>query len=358
MATVVDIFCGAGGLTHGFILEGFNVSAGVDVDPSCRYPYEQNNPNVRFIEESVEELSAAEVLSWYPAGQPRILVGCAPCQPFSSFTNKVKNKADQWRLVDNFASLILNVQPDIVSMENVTRLKTFKDGAIFQNFVNKLEAAGYFVTHTEVYCPDYGIPQQRKRLVLFASKKGNIELIAKTHSEPNYPTVRDAISHLPPLKAGAKSSKDNLHRASQLDDINLKRIRQSRPGGTWLDWDEELRAACHKKTSGRFYKSVYGRMEWDKPSPTITTQAFSFGTGRFGHPEQDRALSLREMATLQTFPEKYAFVPPNQPKVTFESVGVLIGNAVPVLLGRVIAQSIQRHLDEYYPQPDCNSDSR
>lgn len=138
---------------------------------------------------------------------------------------------------------------------------------------------------------DYGVPQGRKRLVLLASRYGDISLIEPTYAEGSYVTVRDAISHLAKLKHGEISADDPMHRASGLTKINQLRIRQSVPGGTWEDWDESLLLRCHRKGTGRTYKSVYGRMEWDKPAPTITTQFYGYGNGRFGHPEQDQAIS-------------------------------------------------------------------
>jgi len=158
-------------------------------------------------------------------------------------------------------------------------------------------------------------------------------------------SVRETIGALPPITAGGIDPQDNLHVSSKLSPTNLKRIKASVPGGTWRDWDEELLAACHRKSSGATYPSVYGRMEWDKPSPTMTTQCFGFGNGRFGHPEQDRAISLREAAMLQTFPRDYKFVPENG-RVVFDKLGRLIGNAVPVRIGEVIADALVGHVTE------------
>lgn len=149
-----------------------------------------------------------------------------------------------------------------------------------------------------------------------------------------------------PIKAGERDPQDELHTASSLSPLNLSRIRVSRPGGTWRDWPEELQASCHRKDTGATYPSVYGRMEWDRPAPTITTQCFGYGNGRFGHPEQDRAISLREAAMLQTFPESYAFAPPGAP-IKFNKMGRLIGNAVPVRLGEVIARSLVGHVQAH-----------
>jgi DNA (cytosine-5)-methyltransferase 1 len=247
--------------------------------------------------------------------------------------------------LEAFAKLIAEVQPDIVSMENVPELLQFKKGSVFTKFVESLEQEKYNVTHYLVFCPDYGIPQKRTRLVLFASKVGSVRLIEKTHTPANYRTVRDAIEHLPPLDAGEVCANDPLHKTSHLSELNLKRIKQSIPGGTWEDWDEDIRAACHKKESGSTYASVYGRMKWDEPAPTLTTECCAFGSGRFGHPEQDRAISLREAALLQTFPIDYTF---GQDTFYTKIISRHIGNAVPVDLGRIIAKSIKKHLEDNY----------
>ncbi len=341
---VVDVFCGVGGLTHGFILEGFEVVLGIDSDPSCQFPFEHNN-NVPFLNAKVEELTESEIAGLFPDGTKyRILIGCAPCQPFSNYMTGKSSRADNWQLVDDFAVLIEEIAPEIVSMENVPSLQGFNSGTIFNDFVAKLETLGYFVWSKNVYCPDYGIPQQRSRLVLLASKLGPIELLPPTHNPDAYRSVWDAIGTLEPLQAGESNDADPLHRARDLSELNLERIRQSKPGGSWHDWDEELVAACHRRSSGQTYKNVYGRMKWDEPAPTITTQCYAYGSGRFGHPEQDRAISLREAALLQTFPMTYQFTEPNE-QVTFNSVGRHIGNAVPVKLARVIAKSIRHHLE-------------
>ena len=156
-------------------------------------------------------------------------------------------------------------------------------------------------------------------------------------------TVRQVIGSLPAIRAGESHPEDGLHMAPALSTLNLSRIKVSIPGGTWRDWPIELLASCHKKATGATYPSVYGRMEWDRPAPTITTQCFGYGNGRFGHPEQNRAISLREAAMLQTFPKTYAFSPEGTP-VKFSRMGRLIGNAVPVRLGEVIAKSLVNHV--------------
>lgn len=339
--SVVDLFCGAGGLTHGFRLENYAVTAGIDIDEDCRFAFEKNN-DAPFLRKSVSELDAETLNALFYRNEPRILVGCAPCQPFSTYNQK--NDDPKWQLVEKFADLIVASKPDVVSMENVPRLLDFKGGAVLDAFISKLEGDGYFVEKNLVHAPGYGVPQQRSRLVVLASRHGTINLVPPWVSEGAYVTVENAIGALPTLEAGGVDPNDPLHRSSRLSERNLERIRASTPGGSWNDWDEELRADCHRVETGHGYRSVYGRMSSEKPSPTITTQFFGFGNGRFGHPVQDRGLSLREGAILQSFPAGYEFVKPGG-RVEFKKLGRMIGNAVPVLLGQAIARSIRLHLE-------------
>lgn len=330
----IDLFCGAGGLSYGLQQGGINVVAGIDLDPACQFPYSANN-NAKFILQSVEHVSGEQLETFFPNSQLKLLAGCAPCQAFSTYTQAQRiPKNKKWVLVNHFLRLIGEVKPEFVTMENVSNLKR---EAVFEGFVETLKKMGYFVWFRVVDCSSYGVPQRRHRLVLLASLLTPLQLI---EPEPNrVVTVRDIIGELPPLAAGEVARTDPLHRASQLSSINLQRIRVSTPGGTWRDWPRGLVAICHQNKSGKTYPSVYGRMKWDDVSPTITTQFYGFGNGRFGHPEQDRALSLREGAMLQTFPKEYKFVDSNS-NVRIKTIGRLIGNAVPVRLGEMIAKSI------------------
>jgi DNA (cytosine-5)-methyltransferase 1 len=229
--------------------------------------------------------------------------------------------------------------PDLVTMENVPQLASHP---VFQSFCKALHK--YHLWYGVVDCAPYGVPQTRRRLVLLASRLGPIELLSPSRaSGVSESTVRRAISHLPPITAGGIHPRDPLHSSCSLSPLNLQRIRASRPGGTWRDWPRELIAKCHLRESGGTFPSVYGRMEWDAPAPTITTQCFGFGNGRFGHPEQDRAISLREAAILQTFPPTYRFLRSGEP-ACFYVHGRLIGNAVPVTLGHVVARSLRTHV--------------
>ncbi|HUQ69514.1 MAG TPA: DNA cytosine methyltransferase [Planctomycetaceae bacterium] len=336
--SAVDLFCGVGGLTYGMQRGGIPIAAGVDIDQACQYPYEANN-DARFVLQDVTTLTAAMLRTLFSNADYRVLVGCAPCQPFSSYSHGLSLKRDnRWSLLDSFGKLIAEVKPDVVSMENVIQLAT---QPIYRRFLKTLDRAGYSVSVSRVRCADFGVPQTRKRLVVLASLHGKIKLREKGTAPAK--TVRDAIGGLERIEAGGSSRHDRLHCSASLSPVNLKRIRASRPGGTWHDWDVSIVSRCHRKKKGSSFRSVYGRMKWTEPSPTITTQFFKFGTGRFGHPEQDRALSLREGAILQTFPKRYRFARRGE-VIRFEHLGRLIGNAVPVKLGEAIGRSILTHL--------------
>ena len=340
--SAVDLFCGAGGLSYGMQRAGIEIRAGIDLDPSCRHPFE-TNVGAEFHERDLFELSAGFVDSLLAPERPRVLSGCAPCQPFSTYTNGRRPPRSQWKLLDKFAQIVQALRPEVVTMENVSLLT--KHG-VFSDFVAVLKRSAYRVSYSVVRCSDYGVPQRRRRLVLLASALGDIVLEPPAEPGSDGPTVRDAIGHLQPLEAGGASRSDPMHRCSGLSETNLRRIRNSVPGGTWRDWDPGLRTSCHSKSSGRTYPGVYGRMSWNEPAPTITTQFHGYGSGRFGHPAQDRAISLREGALLQTFPEDYSFVPPGQ-SVRISPVARLIGNAVPVELGAAIGRSIVAHLGRF-----------
>ena len=345
--SAIDLFCGIGGLSYGLEKSGIPVVAGVDLDESCRFAYERN-VQAEFVLKDISKLHGEELDEkyWSDNTQIKILAGCAPCQPFSPHSNKIKNKnkTKRWRLLDEFKRLVAETNPDVVTMENVPNLGNQE---IFRNFVSFLEQSGYFVSYSNAYCPDYGIPQKRRRLVLLGSKHGEISLMPKTYSDKKYITLKQAIGHLPPVEAGEVCESDPLHRTMKLSEINLRRIKASKPNRTWLDWSEDLQLTCHKKESGKTYKAVYGRMSWNEPSSTITTQFYNYGTGRFGHPIQDRALTIREAAILQTFPEDYRFYE-SEKDIFIKRLGVHIGNAVPVELGFVIGKSILNHLEEHY----------
>lgn len=344
----VDLFCGAGGLTCGLRASGIKVSAGVDVEEACRFPFEQNHPGARFYAKDVAALHADELRKLWRnrGGAIRLLAGCAPCQPFSSYTRtSLTTRHEKWGLLEEFARLVKETQPELVTMENVPGLEREEP---FSIFLKALADAHYKFDHAVVNCADYGVPQQRRRLVLVASRLGPISLPEPTNRGPGqWISVREAVAGLPRIGAGEAHESDPLHRAAKLSDLNLQRIRVAKEGGTWRDWPEDLVAQCHRRDSGKNSAGVYGRMRWDQPAPTMTTLCYGFGNGRFGHPEQDRAISLREAAIFQSFPPDYCFVD-KKGVIPMKRVSRWIGNAVPPKLGEAVGRVLVAHVKRYY----------
>ena len=340
--SVVDLFCGVGGLTKGLIESGLHVDAGFDLDSECKYAYEHNN-GATFVECDIAQTSSKDVEHHLHDSDYRVIVGCAPCQPFSNCTprNKFGIKNVKWNLLYHFCRIVRDISPEIISMENVPQVVGTEP---FNNFLQMLDNLGYTYTYEVVRCEDYNIPQKRRRLVLLASKLGTISI--QPESKNSIQSVYDAIGDLPPIGDGEVDSEDPLHRSQKLSELNKQRIMHSVPGGTWKDWPDNLILDCHRKNKGKSYSSVYGRMKWNEPSPTITTEFYNYGSGRFGHPDQNRALSLREGALIQTFPKDYEFAPNNDIK-SMSKTATHIGNAVPVLLGKAIGDSIQNNIINY-----------
>jgi DNA (cytosine-5)-methyltransferase 1 len=347
--SAVDLFCGAGGLTCGLESAGVSVEAGVDRDGACAYPYKRNN-EAEFHQHDLKEVardSPEDIAELFDDdAEFKLLAGCPPCQPFSTLTNGEDSaEHESYSLLNAFGRLVQYIEPDYVVMENVHGVY---HSEIYQHFEENVRDWGYhlnFRPDRSVYCPGFGIPQTRRRWVTLAARDHIPDIgPPRITRERDYPTVEDAIGHLPPIEAGQTHDSDPLHAARELDPVNVERVKQSKPGGTWRDWDEGLRLDCHTKESGQSFDSVYGRMEADKPAPTITTQFYNLGSGRFGHydTEQNRALSLREGALIQTFPggdDRYEFFE-ELDDIGIRKTGVLIGNAVPPKLGEVIGERI------------------
>ena len=341
--SAVDLFCGAGGLAHGLIQAGIRVEAGIDIDPQAEYAFRRNNPGAEFLRWDVARKRYQSIKKLFRPGKVRLLAGCAPCQPFSKLTNG-SGRHESWDLLDNFGRLVRRILPELVTMENVPELQG-RGRDVFQRFLRTLERCEYRVDWKLVRCEEYGVPQSRTRLVLLASRLGRIAVPGGTRREPSsWKTVRHTIGELPPLASGETDPDDPLHAASMLSPTNLERIRATPPdGGTWKHWPKDLVLACHRRQSGKTYSSIYGRMWWDKPAPTMTTLCNGLGNGRFGHPEQDRAITLREAAMFQSFPRDYEFWPRDQ-KLNRKAVGRMIGNAVPPRLARVLGEALLSHV--------------
>jgi len=344
---VIDVFCGIGGLTRGMQEAGLRVVAGIDFDKTCDFAFEHNN-NSKFLHRDVTTIDAKEVAKLYPKNSLKILVGCAPCQPFSQVPGEREDKDGKWRLLYSFAELIEKVNPSIISMENVPQLMSHKNGVVIKDFINKLESLGYAVTTYKVNAANYGVPQRRYRLILFASKFGKIDLIPKMFEDAEVLTVADAIRHLPPVEDGEIHPKDRLHRARKLSPVNKERIMATAEGGNWTQWPPRLLKglACRESNMGKTFTSAYGRMAWNKPAPTLTTHCTGLSNGSYGHPAQNRAITLREAALLQSFPENYKFINDGQ-ELNVSILARHIGNAVPPKLGESIGKSIINHLHQH-----------
>jgi DNA (cytosine-5)-methyltransferase 1 len=350
----VDLFCGAGGLSYGLSKEGISVRAGFDLDPACEWPF-QKNIRASFYRDDVARLSGNQLRRHFSKTAIKLLAGCAPCQKFSNYTQKQAwSNRQRWRLLDSFTRIAIELGPEIITMENVPGLARHRR---FQQFLSALTSAGYSTWHDVVECADYGMPQRRKRVVVLASKLGPLRLLTPEEFGGRSTTVKQAIGNLPKVRAGRAHKSDPLHRAAALSKKNMMRILASRPSGTWRDWPKQLILPCHRKASGSGYPSIYGRMAWNEQAPTITTNAYNYGSGRFGHPTQNRAITLREASLLQTFPRSYAFVRPTQ-SVNVRVLGTLIGNAVPVTLARVIGRSIVLGLELKHDSAQRSSSAR
>ena len=338
----VDLFCGAGGLTRGLLDAGIEVKYGFDFDDNFRRTYDENNKPAVFHRADVRSLSGLDLgrqLNIQPE-EYFLLAACAPCQPFSRH-----NKGHRY---DRRKSLLLEVgrilreferKPDFLFIENVPAIAKVDNGKVLKQFNAILDELNYNYKSQIVDAKDYGVPQTRKRFIMIGVRKDlySQELMfpSKTHGKNALPyeTVRKTIGHLPVLRSGQQHDHLSNHEAAVITEINLKRLGfVPKDGGSRDSWPRELVLKCHLTHEG--HKDVYGRMKWDAPSPTLTCKCISISNGRFGHPTQLRAISLREAALLQTFPGNYTFYG------MFRIMAMQIGNAVPVLLAKTFGSHL------------------
>ncbi len=341
----IDFFSGCGGTSLGLKQAGIRIVRGIDFDPTCKEVYEKNIRGADFLNEDISKLNPVDVLSGIKRDKKDFLLfsACAPCQPFSARNpSKGSSGDDRKNLLLSFARFVDFHRPDFVFVENVPGIQNVKgNSGIFSKFLKKLKSYGYQFAFDVVDAKDYGVPQSRKRLILLASNLPNIELSLPsfTHGPGKRPyvTVKEAIADFPLIKQGEEHSL-NGHRARGLSDINLKRIKTTpKNGGSRLSWPKHLSLDCHKSTKG--HSDVYGRMSWSKPAPTLTCKCTSISNGRYGHPTQDRAITPREAASLQTFPKSFKL---------FGGIDQMtrhVGNAVPPLLAKNVGKKILRILD-------------
>lgn len=390
----VDFFCGAGGTTRGLIDAGGYVIAGIDKDARCAATYSHNNVNrsidgasARFMHYDIfpknrlyksgqqEELLTAlkTLVPRYRVLAPRVpllFAICAPCQPFTRLSrNEMSERRSAGRqrdknLLREATKFVDHFLPEIVLSENVRGIGDKRYGGVWDAFRKGLERLGY-VTGTKVVCTSrFGVPQYRKRSILLAVRKdvvlpercadllGESLLVPENDPDSVMVSVRQAIGHLPPLRAGEEHPQIPNHRARQLREVNYKRLSGAPPGESNAYMkslpDGDLSLDCHRKVNAKLgdqcFGDVYTRMHPDRPSPTITTKCHSISNGRFGHydTQQVRAITPREAAILQSFPDDYVFFPTDQ----LEPVARMIGNAVPPRLASFYAAYLSRSVKQ------------
>lgn len=336
----IDFFCGGGGMTCGLRQAGINVIAGVDFDKDAKDTYEVNNPDSKFILSDIKRLRSdyfEKNFGIKKNDDNLILVGCSPCQ-FYSIINTDKNKSLKSKdLLLNFARFVDYYSPGYVLVENVPGLKTNAE-SVLPKFIKFLEKKGYTIQEKIIDLSYYGVPQSRKRFSLIASRIDmNIELPVPDDNRALLKDFIGANNGFPEIPAGNKDTTPFKNTTAGLSSINLERLSQTtKNGGSRLDWknNKKLQLQCFVGKDESFV-DTFGRMTWEKPASTITTKFFSISNGRFAHPYEDRAISLREGATLQTFPKTYIFMTEG-----IQATAKLIGNAVPPEYARRLGEVI------------------
>ena len=336
---LADFFAGCGGTSRGFADAGIVPRMAVEWDPDAAASYRRNFPDVAVLERDIRDVSFDEVREAFSEAQGavRLFAGCAPCQPFAGLKNGAPARGPDAGLISEFFRFVEELRPELVFVENVPGAKGQKAFAEFEKNLPQ----GYKPKQAIISSADYGVPQTRRRFVLIASRLGEIDLPSPTHGDgasERHVTVRDAIHDLPEVQAGDEHPDFPDHLAMRLSRLNLERIRNTPEGGDRRDWPKRLWVDCHKQERVA-HTDTYGRLSWDKPAPTLSTRCISYSNGRYGHPDstQDRALTVREAARLQTFPDEFHFFG------GLTTQAKQIGNAVPVVLARTIGRALVEH---------------
>ena len=331
MIACVDLFCGAGGLTRGLLDAKIRVVRGVDMDGTAKETYERNNPGAEFVQADIRKLAPSDVTKGINRRDGLLLAGCAPCQPFSKHAPRGAND-ERRSLIRRVGALVESILPDYVLIENVPGF--LENNSHRVAFLKTLRGNGYRLDEQVIDAKDYGVPQTRRRYVLLASRKGPIS-VPEGRAKPK--TVRDAIEGFPEIEAGLNDSPEvDNHVSSGLSDRLLERIKLTPPdGGSRRNTPKDLWTGCHLNHTG--HTDTYGRMRWDAPAPTLTCRCISLSNGRFGHPEQHRAISVREAAAIQSFGTDYVFYS------SMSNNAVHIGNAVPPRMAAALGKAIVRH---------------
>lgn len=343
----VDFFCSGGGMSHGIQQSGIQILAGIDFDENCRETYEANIQGAQFILADVFELKETDLetkLSLQKNDDDLILIGCSPCQFWSIINTDKTKSAKSKNLLIEFSRFVKYFRPGYVVVENVPGVLRRKEESGLNEFIGWLSENGYGEPHFKVHnVNDYGVPQSRRRFTLIASRvcQDEIKPLKETGPKKLVKDVLGVENGFPMIEAGHRDETDFLHTVPAISEINRKRLKKIRKdGGNRLDFadDPELQLRCFIGKDESF-KDTFGRLWWDRPAPTITTKFSSISNGRFVHPFEDRALSIREGATLQSFPHSYKFK-----GTSIANIARMIGNAVPPKYAKAIGEAIiQNH---------------
>lgn len=344
---VFDFFSGCGGTSAGLQAAGMEIVFGLDVDPDAAATFRWNFPQAQFLQTDLTRLRADRLQSLVSAHRsgPILFCGCAPCQPFSKQNFHRRVTDSRIPLLSHFGRFVCYFRPEFVLVENVPGLQAIsQEPGPLPGFANLLQRLDYQVVKGTIDCCDYGVPQKRQRFVLLASNMGNIGLPPKSCSWRSAVLNRRRMDiGIPPIEAGQECDSVPNHRAASLSPMNLRRIRATPPGGSRLDWPSNLALACHAGHTG--HTDVYGRLRMDQPASALTTRCISLSNGRFGHPVEDRALSVREAASLQTFARDFRFFG------SLNSMARQIGNAAaPTLLARCLGECFILSANSYYSE--------
>jgi DNA (cytosine-5)-methyltransferase 1 len=343
----IDLFCGAGGLSLGLGRAGFAVIAGIDHDGPSMRTY-ANNFGHAALQRDLSKLTVDELLQTLAIapGEVALVAGGPPCQGFS-----VQRRGDDSDarndLILHFLRIVRGLRPKFFLLENVPGLRSRRGATMLRDFLARAGTAGYSIMMNTLNAADFGVPQIRRRVFIVGERDGlpSYEFPVPTSESASWRTVRDALADLPlpPLDFSAHPSLAN-HQVGRMSELNVRRIAHVPEGGGWEHLPAELQLDCHRPGAAKIgHRYVYGRLSWDKPAGTITARFDSFTRGKFAHPSENRSITLREGARLQTFPDDFVFLG------TKEEVASQIGNAVPPRLAETIGSSIIRTLDGLVP---------
>lgn len=352
MLSAIDLFCGGGGLTEGLKQSGFEVVAAIENNSVAADTFRENNKETILFEEDIRFVSCNDILkkSNLNIGEISLLVGCPPCQGFSSLTKNYNHDDKRNSLIAEVTRLVKGLMPKAIMIENVPGLMR-RGKSYLDSFISEISQLGYIVDYKVLQVADYGVPQDRKRFVLLAGLGFEIKIPQPTHSRDGsngtqpWKTVHSAfkglgkpIPHAEAVKNGGPKS-FNWHVTRALTDLNIERLKYLKPGGPRFDIPVHLRPNCHKENKG--YSNVYGRMDFSSVSPTITGGCTVLSKGRFGHPTDLRTISVREAARLQTFPDSFIFA-----TSFIDHACKIIGNALPCEFAKVMSLACYKAVSE------------